>query len=190
VEVKGFEFLIRSMARVYEKYPQTRLTIIGEGPLRAELEALTRNLAVDEAVEFVGAASRQVVRDHFSRAHLFAMSCIRANDGSEEGQGLVFIEAQACGLPVLATRSGGIPEVIRDGESGFLVPERDVDMMSERLGWLVSHPDAWPGIGRAGRRFVETAFDLSRLNAELAAVYEDVVADRNMSGAFRTAAKG
>lgn len=79
------------------------------------------------------------------------------------------------GLPVVSTIHGGIPELVEDGVSGFLAPERDADALAEKLADLLSHPERWPEMGRAGRLFVERYFDLNRLNDKLVLLYEDLL---------------
>jgi colanic acid/amylovoran biosynthesis glycosyltransferase len=82
------------------------------------------------------------------------------------------MEALAQGLPVLSTLHSGIPEVVQDGESGFLVPERDVDALAEKLGYLMEHPERWPEMGRAGREHIERYYDIRKLNGQLVQLYQ------------------
>ncbi|HEY6166406.1 MAG TPA: glycosyltransferase, partial [Verrucomicrobiae bacterium] len=97
-------------------------------------------------------------------------------------QGLALQEAQACGLPVVATQHGAFPEGIAPGESGFLVPERDVTALVERLGFLASHPETWPAMGRAGRKFVEGRYNVRDLNRQLVEIYNEAINDYARSG--------
>jgi colanic acid/amylovoran biosynthesis glycosyltransferase len=83
-------------------------------------------------------------------------------------------EAMAMGLPVISTLHGGIPELVKDGISGFLVPERDVDAIAQRLIYLIEHPEIWPQMGKAGRAYVETHYNLNDLNDELVRIYQRV----------------
>ena len=82
------------------------------------------------------------------------------------------MEAQAAGLPVVSTRTGGIPDVVVDGESGFLVRDRDSDALGERILFLLEHPELWPSLGRRGRSHVEKHFDVRILNERLVEIYE------------------
>jgi colanic acid/amylovoran biosynthesis glycosyltransferase len=175
VEVKGFVYLLRAVAIVRRKHPNVSLEILGDGPLRSSLEALTRELSLSGSVEWAGGITPAEVQKRYARADLFAMACVRSADGAEEGQGVVFAEAQACGLPIVATRTGGIPEAVQDGVSGFLVEERDPQALAERLEWLIEHPEAWASMGRAGRSFVEKEYDSSTLNAALETHYREVL---------------
>jgi colanic acid/amylovoran biosynthesis glycosyltransferase len=90
----------------------------------------------------------------------------------------------AMGLPVISTFHGGIPELVEDGVSGFLVPERDADAIAAKLSYLIKYPEAWPGMGRAGRARVEEKYDMNKLNDELVEIYQQLVnSDVNCVGA-------
>ncbi len=108
------------------------------------------------------------------QGHLFVLASVSV-EGDREGQGLVLQEAQAAGLPVVATQHGALPEGILPDQSGLLVPERDVDQLAERLNFLVEHPERWPIMGRAGRRFVEEHFDIRKLNTRLEGLYSATI---------------
>ena len=93
-------------------------------------------------------------------------------EGDQEGQGLFLQEAQACGLPVIATQHGALPEGMLPGKSGLLTPERDSQALADRLKELIAHPETWPMIGRNGRKFVEARYDIRKLNQQLVQLYE------------------
>ncbi|HYP39678.1 MAG TPA: glycosyltransferase [Chloroflexia bacterium] len=173
VEKKGIEYAIRAVAQARERYPDLVYDIVGEGPLRASLEALIGELGVGEAVTLHGAKSGEYVRDMMAQAHLFVMPSVTARDGDSEGQGLALQEAQASGLPVLATDHNGFSESIAPGRSGFLVPERDATELAARLVYLLERPELWSEMGRAGRRHVEENYDISVLNQRLVELYKE-----------------
>jgi colanic acid/amylovoran biosynthesis glycosyltransferase len=104
-------------------------------------------------------------------SHILLAPSVTAGDGDEEGIPNVVKEAMAVGLPVVSTVHAGIPELVVDGESGFLVPERSVDDLAERIMYLCDHPEIWPQMSRAARRKVETEFDIGRLSMDLIALY-------------------
>jgi colanic acid/amylovoran biosynthesis glycosyltransferase len=112
-------------------------------------------------------------------AHLFVLASVNL-EGDAEGQGLVLQEAQACGLPVVATEHGAFPEGLLPGKSGFVVPERDAGALAERLAWLISNPGSWPGLGRQGRGYVESRYDIRMLNTALSALYAEAIATRTI----------
>jgi colanic acid/amylovoran biosynthesis glycosyltransferase len=173
VEKKGIEYAIRAVAHARERYPDLLYDIVGEGPLRGSLEALIGELGVGEVVALHGAKSGEYVREMMSQAHLFVMPSVTARDGDAEGQGLALQEAQASGLPVLATDHNGFSESIAPGRSGFLVAERDVTQLAAWLVYLLECPEVWPGMGRAGRRHVEENYDISNLNRRLVELYRE-----------------
>ena len=86
------------------------------------------------------------------------------------------MEAMALGLPIVSTRHSGIPELVKDGFSGFLVAERDVDALADRLSHLVEHPEIWPEVGGAGRAFVEANYNIDKLNDRLIEIYQSLPA--------------
>ena len=174
VEVKGVEHGLRAVAVLAGELPALRYEVVGDGPLRGDLEALAGELGIAARVEFTGGATHEEVLGSYARSHLFLLPSVRGADGAEEGQGLALLEAQAAGLPVVASRSGGIPEGLRDGESGFLVPEGDSAAIAERVLHLARHHETWPAMGRAGRAHVEDRFDLAVLNDRLVAIYEEL----------------
>ncbi|MFQ5590131.1 MAG: glycosyltransferase [Phycisphaerae bacterium] len=171
-EVKGFEYSIRAVAKVARKHPRVRYQIVGDGPLMGRLRRLAAELGVADRVDFLGGCAEDRVLELYAKAHIFLLAGVVARDGAEEGQGAVLIEAQAVGLPVVATRVGGVCEAVVDGESAFLVPQRDVDAIVDKLLHLLDHPHIWPEMGLAGRHYVEQYFDIDRLNDTLVGMLE------------------
>lgn len=119
-----------------------------------------------------GAAPQDIVQRACASSHIFILPSVTAKNGDQEGQPLVLQEAQCSGLPVLATRHSGIPESVVEEKSAFLVPERDVDALAERLAFLLGHPGQWAQMGQAGRQLVEARFDNAKLTLELVAIYQ------------------
>lgn len=175
VEKKGIEYSIRAVAFAREKHPALHYDIVGDGPMRSDLETLIRHLGVQDVVTLHGAQDSITVRQMMDQAHIFILASVTASDGDEEGQGLVLQEAQSSGLPVLATQHDGFSESIVPDQSGFLVPERDISALSDRLTYLIEHPELWPQMGRAGRKHVEAHYDIHVLNRQLAALYRRVI---------------
>jgi colanic acid/amylovoran biosynthesis glycosyltransferase len=176
VEKKGFEFAIRAMALVRRKYPNLRYDIIGDGPLRMELQQLIRELDLEEVVYLLGTADSDFIRERLAQAHLFLLASVTASDADQEGIPVSLMEAQATGLPVLSTTHSGIPELIADGASGILVPERDIEALADGLLHLIEHSSEWPRMGREGREIVEARFNITTLNHDLARLYQEVCA--------------
>ena len=169
-EIKGHAFVIRAVAKLRGLRGDVRYEIAGDGPLRKELEQLVEELGLRAAVTFHGACDGCEVQRLMAESHLFVLASVSVA-GDQEGQGLALQEAQATGLPVVATNHGALPEGLVPEESGFLVPERNVDALAERLDYLVTRPELWPAMGQAGRKYVETHYDIRRLNCRLIQLY-------------------
>ena len=123
----------------------------------------------------IGGLNQDEVIDICNQAHIFLLPSITASNGDKEGQALVLQEAQAVGLPVISTLHNGIPEGVIDGKSGFLVPEKDAGALAERIEYLIEHSELWPEMGRIGRKFVESKYDIKKLNEELINIYESLI---------------
>jgi colanic acid/amylovoran biosynthesis glycosyltransferase len=177
VEKKGFEYSLRAVARLRERIPAIRYDIVGDGPLRHDLTALVRELGIERVARLHGALSRDALRCQLDRAHVFILPSVTARDGDMEGQGVVLQEAQASGLPVVATDHNGFSEGIAPGRSGFLVPERDVEALTDALTRLAERPDIWPAMGRAGRKHVEESYDAQRICRRLVELYERLLGE-------------
>jgi colanic acid/amylovoran biosynthesis glycosyltransferase len=175
VEKKGIEYSIRAVAQVLKEYPNLIYRIVGDGGLRESLEQLIRELNVSENVKILGWMTQEEVRQLYTDSHLFILSSVTATDGDKEGQGLVLQEAEAMGLPVLSTIHNGIPDGVLDGKSGFLVPEKDVSALAEKLRFLLKNPEKWLEMGQAGRAFVEENYEINKLNDQLVEIYSKLI---------------
>ena len=171
VEVKGIEYALRAVAIVKTKYPRLRYKIAGDGPLRDALEVLVKELGLAQIVEFIGAITQEDALSLYEASHCFVLPSIVTESGEEENQPVVLAEAQASGLPVIATAIGGIPESICEGESGLLVMSRNPEALAYAILCLADHPEKWGRMGRAGRAHVEKHFNLEKLNDELVELY-------------------
>jgi colanic acid/amylovoran biosynthesis glycosyltransferase len=171
-EEKGIEYSIKAIAKVIESHPNINYQIIGDGYLRKSLVKLISDLGISINVELLGWKTVNELTDIYDNAHLFVLSSVTGSAGDCEGQGLVIQEAQALGLPILSSLLGGIPEGMIDGKSGFLVPEKNIHALAEKLKYLIEHPELWPEIGRTGRKFVESKYDIEILNDKLFNIYK------------------
>src|SRR5262249_31326711 len=174
VEKKGIEYVIRALARVASRHPRLRYDVIGDGPLRRPLEQLAREQSLGDILQFHGSVSGEKVRALLDQAHLFVLASVTAQDGDQEGTPVSLLEAQAAGLPVISTRHSGIPEIVLDGESGWLVPEREVEALSGRLTTLIEHPEMWAACGSKGRQFVEAGFTRTKCMNDLLDIYSEL----------------
>jgi colanic acid/amylovoran biosynthesis glycosyltransferase len=178
VEKKGVEYAIRAVATVGATVPGVRYDIIGDGPLRPELEALARSLGVADRIVFRGPQEQRAVQAALAEADLFILPSVTAASGDQEGTPNVLMEASSYGVPVVSTLHSGIPEVVRDGETGFLVPERDVPALADRIAFLAGDPELRTTMGRAGRRYMEQCFDVQVVTAQLEELYREAIARR------------
>jgi colanic acid/amylovoran biosynthesis glycosyltransferase len=174
VEKKGCASLIEAMAEVQRRCPAAELVVIGDGGLRSDHEA--RAAAWCVRCRFLGAQPTAAVRDWMARAAVFCVPSVVAASGDAEGFGMVFIEAQAMGLPVVSTRSGGIPEAVENRETGLLVNERDPRALAEAILALIESDELWRRLSVAGRRRVVEHFNLVRQTERLENVFEQLLA--------------
>lgn len=173
--VKGLSFGLAAVARLVAEGLDVRYTIVGTGRLSAELRQEAARLGIDDRVRFTGPLPYDAVVAEYGRHHLFLMPGIVTEDGQQEAQGRVLVEAQAAGLPVVASRVGGIPETLAEG-AGRLVPPEDPEALAGAVRELAADPGSWPAMGEQGRRRVETQFDANRLLDGLVNVYRAAMA--------------
>ena len=163
VPKKGYDVALRALAEARRQDPRLQLRILGDGPERPHLEALVRELGLGDAVALLGRGPRTRFLEELERADLYLQPSRTAPDGdSEGGAPTTLLEAQASGLPVLATRHADIPEIVREGESAILCDEGDVGALAGALCALAADPARWGPMGRAGRAHVEAAHDVRR----------------------------
>ena len=158
VERKGASYLIQAMAEVQKEHPETELVLIGDGPLRSDLESQAKNSL--RRYRFLGVQTSQVVMEWMDRAAIFCAPSVRTQSGEEEAFGMVFAEAQSLQKPVVSFNSGGIREAVSHGESGFLAQERDWQSLAKYLAMLLQSSDLRRRFGTAGRQRVERLFNL------------------------------
>ena len=172
VEKKGVEYGIQAVKKAIQIYPQIEYKIVGDGPLKSVLESLINKLGVKGKIRLLGWKRQEEIVKLLRNTNILLAPSVTAKDGDQEGTPTVLIEALARGLPVLSTHHSGIPEVVEDGKSGFLAPERDVDILTEKLIYLIEHPEIWQDMGRAGRAYVEKYYDIYKLNNRLVEIYQ------------------
>ena len=171
IERKGCAYAIRAVAELAEAGRDVRLVVVGDGPEREALTALAQSLAVGDRVEFTGALSPAGVRDCYRAGGVFVMPAVTDWKGEQEGFGMVLVEAMAFGLPVVATRSGGIPDIVRDDENGVLVPERDVGALTRGIARVLDDPGLGARLAEAARDDVRHRFAPARIASAFDTVY-------------------
>lgn len=132
-KIKGVTYLIQAMEKI-----DAKLVIVGDGVLRSELEEQAKTFG--DKVHFMGAVEHSELAEIYSEADVFVAPSITMENGATEGFGLVFIEAMAAGIPVIGTKTGGIKDIIIDGETGYFVKEKDSDAIAERVNFLLENP--------------------------------------------------
>jgi phosphatidyl-myo-inositol dimannoside synthase len=151
---KGQDALIRALPAIRRRVPDAALLIVGGGPYRSTLERLARD--VGGTVVFTGSVPAAELPSHYAAGDVYAMPCRTRGLGLDvEGLGIVYLEASATGLPVVAGDSGGAPDAVRDGETGYVVGGRDVAAVADRVAALLADPALARRLGAAGRGWVE-----------------------------------
>ena len=164
---KGHHYFLESAKRVLEVLPKTRFLIVGDGPLRENLEGLSLSLGIAQAVRFLG--YRQDI------ATLMGMSDVIVMPSLKEGLPYVLLEALALARPVVGTPVGGIPEVVKHGETGFLVPPKDSESLAEAVIQVLRNPEKAARLGERGRELVSREFNIETMVRKIAAVYAEVL---------------
>ncbi|MQA80121.1 MAG: glycosyltransferase [Streptosporangiales bacterium] len=153
---KGQDTLVRAWPEIRRAVPDAALLLVGGGPLRARLTRLARELGVDDAVTFTGSVPWAELPAHFDAGDVFAMPCRTRLAGMDvEALGIVFLEAAACALPVVAGDSGGSADAVRHGDTGYLVDGHSPAGVTERIVELLRDPVAAAEMGRRGRAWIE-----------------------------------
>jgi glycosyltransferase involved in cell wall biosynthesis len=172
VEKKGLAYLVEATALLARGGTDVRVEVVGEGPLRGELEALVRTSGVENRVALLGERTPDQVHALLERAALLAMPCVVARDGDRDTMPVVVKEALAMEVPVVATQEVGLPEVVHDGW-GRLVAPRDPRALAAAIGDLLAlPPERRAAMGRAGREFVLAECNLTRETERLMRLVE------------------
>ncbi|WP_310487333.1 glycosyltransferase [Chamaesiphon sp. VAR_69_metabat_338] len=175
-EKKGCEYLIRAMARVREVAPELELLLIGDGQLKTELERLAAKLL--HRYQFLGFQTPAVVRSWLARSLVLVVPSVTAANGDSEGLPTVVLEAQAMGVPVVASHHAGIPQAVIDGDTGLLVLERDIAGLAAAILRLWGEPELRQRFSDRGKRHVDTNFNLHQQTKILENIYDSVL-ERN-----------
>jgi colanic acid/amylovoran biosynthesis glycosyltransferase len=171
IEKKGLKTTLRAFARFHAAFPNAKLVLAGEGPQADELVALARSLKIDHAVHFAGFLPQSDLHQLLNSSHLFLHPSETAADGNQEGVPNSMLEAMASGLPVFATRHGGIPEAVEDDVNGILVAERDYESLGNALVNVARTPEQIRVMGRAAAETVAAQFDQTTQTRRLEELY-------------------
>jgi glycosyltransferase involved in cell wall biosynthesis len=181
VEMKGCAYLIEAFQEIERRIRGAELVIIGDGPLRGDLEEMARRLNV--SVAFLGAVTPGVVKQQLNEARVFCLPSITASNGNFESFGMVLLEAQACGVPVVTSALGGM-ECLSDGVTGFTFPEKDVNALVRRICDLLGNSELASRMSAKGPGYVQENFDIIRCTQKIEDLYDDIL---SIKGAATTA---
>ncbi len=171
---KGQDALLRALPAVARAVPDVALLLVGHGPDRARLERIADRVGVRARVRFAGGVPWEELPAYYDAGDVFAMPCRTRRGGLDvEGLGIVYLEASATGLPVVAGRSGGAPDAVRAGETGWVVDGREPAAVADALIRLLAAPELARDMGAAGRRWVEREWSWEAAAARLAAMLQE-----------------
>lgn len=175
VDKKAPHLTIAAFARVLEEFPNARLRMVGEGELLEVCQDLAIAWGVSHAIEFLGPQEPSAVMTGMKKASVFLQHSLTPKSGNQEGTPVGILEASASGLPVVSTMHAGIPEAVEDGVTGYLVPERDVEGMANRMKILLRDPKAAAEMGLRGREKVAREYNLRTQIARLAEIINTTI---------------
>ena len=174
IDWKGTIHLINAMPLVVKRFPDTRLLIVGTGPEKENLVQRTHQLSLEENVKFLGIVSDDDLVKYYHIADVFVLPSVNKS-GETEGLGVVLLEAMASGCPVIGSNVGGIPDIITDGENGFLVHERDPAQLAEKIISLLLDVELRGTFRKNGYAKIEKSFSWERISDQFASVYHQVL---------------
>ncbi len=172
VEKKGHEYTIQAFRDFLLKYPNSRLTLAGDGPLRDRIEVACTGSRISEKVRFTGQVTKKQVVSLMTEADVFLHHSVTAKNGDKEGIPTVIMEAMSTGLPIISTFHSGIPELIEDGINGYLIEERDVKGYTEKMLGLL---DSKIALGRRASGTIAERFNMTNQNTKLKELYRKVM---------------
>lgn len=174
--VYGLDLLIEAFAQVHHHFPQTLLRIAGEGPQRGPLENLAEKLGVSEQIEWLGQIPNADVAGFYQKVDIVVIP------SREESFGVTAVEGSACARPIIASRIGGLTEVILEGETGLLFSSESISELGEAMEQLIKDPTLRDRLGRQGRENVLRNYDWQRNVTQMELVYKRVLRAHNLKG--------
>lgn len=175
VEKKGTRYLLSALAELIPHRANAQLVVIGDGPLRTDLEAQSRSLGLSDRVTFLGQQPNEEVMKWIARSEIVAVPSITAPTGDSEGLPTVIFEAGAMQRAVVASRTSGIPEAITDEETGLLSDEGNAKQLAHNLFRVLSNSDLRVSLGRNARAKMENSFDIRKQTGRLEALYDQAI---------------
>ena len=167
-EEYGIEYLIRAFKIVIVKGFDCKLLIVGSGSLKEKLISITKRLQLSKLVTFTGRINNDDVVNYLHKMDIFVMPSL------SESFGVAAIEASSCSIPVIASNIGGLPEVVIDGKTGYLVPPRDAESIAEKIIKLIEEPSLRQRLGKGGRKFVVDNYEWESCASKMEGIYNDI----------------
>ncbi|MEO0116862.1 MAG: glycosyltransferase [candidate division WOR-3 bacterium] len=177
-EKKGILHLLAAYKRLAFRYPNCHLKVIGDGELRGEVIRRIREDNLGERITYCGALPNEQALREMAESDIFVLPSYKTRDGNQEGTPYTILEAQGIGLPVVSTYHSGIPEIVQDGRTAFLVKERDIKGLEEKLSLLIENPSLRREMGEAGKEFVKN-FSLEKRIEKLEEIYAQLTYERS-----------
>ena len=174
VEKKGLCYLIDALPLILKKHPQASLRIAGDGPEKGNLQSQSKRLGINDHVHFLGAVKNKFLPALYQESNVVVFPSVIANDGDREGFGLVLVEALGCECATVVTDLPAMQDIIVDGKTGFVVPQKNVQKLAEKIVSLLDDPETGRWVGKEGRRFVVERYDWDEIARQYAALIESI----------------
>jgi glycosyltransferase involved in cell wall biosynthesis len=174
VEKKGLCYLIDALPLILKRHPQVCLRIAGDGPEKGNLQSQSKKLRVSDHVHFLGAVKNEFFPALYQESDVVVFPSVIADDGDREEFGLVLVEALGCECATVVTDLPAMKDIIIDGKTGFVVPQKNVQKLAEKIVALLDDPEMGQSVGKEGRRFVVERYDWDRIAKQYAALIESM----------------
>lgn len=171
IERKGFKYLISAIKEVLKVKGNVKLKIVGSGPQEQQIKKHIADLNLEKYVEIIANISDEELLKMYNSSDLFVLPSIIDSQGNTEGLGVVLIEAMACGLPVIGSNIGGIPDIVHDGETGLLVPQKNVSELSKSIIKIIENPELSERIANKGYSMVKANFSWEKIARDYINIY-------------------
>ncbi|MFO7684762.1 MAG: glycosyltransferase family 4 protein [Desulfobacterales bacterium] len=185
VEKKGLRYLLAAMPEITERFPDSHLTVVGDGPDRTNLEKLYHNLGIQGRVKFLGSLPNEELPFLYQQAGIVVFPSVVSGDGDREGFGLVLVEAMGCGCAAVVTDLPAMRDIVDQGKSGFIVAQRDAKAIAGAVLRLQRDQDLADALAGEGRRKTLDRFDWELVSSRYSTLLKSMAADRQSSLSFR-----